>query len=182
MHTHTDEGIRGTTILAVKRGNDVVVGGDGQVTLGNTVVKQKAQKVRLLYGNEVIGGFAGAVADAFTLFDMFEKKLAETQGNLARACINFAKEWRSDKILRRLEAAMIVASKDSLFLISGSGEIIEPDEGVVAIGSGGMYAYAAAVALIKNTKLSVEKIVRSALEITADICIYTNKEITVEKL
>ena len=107
MHTHTDEGIRGTTILAVKKGNEIAVGGDGQVTLGNTIVKQKAQKVRLLYGKEIIGGFAGAVADAFMLFDMFEKKLAETQGNLSRACINFAKEWRGDKILRRLEAAMI---------------------------------------------------------------------------
>lgn len=174
--------IRGTTILAVKRGNEVVVGGDGQVTLGNTIIKQKGKKVRLLYGDKIIGGFAGSVADALMLFDIFEKKIEEANGNLRRACINFVKEWRSDKILRRLEAMMIVASKDNMFLISGSGEIIEPDEDVVAIGSGGMYAYAAAKALLEHTKMKAEEIVRAALNITGDICVFTNKEITIERL
>lgn len=175
-------GIYGTTILAVKRKGVVVVGGDGQVTMGNTIIKKTGKKVRLLYGNKVIGGFAGSVADALMLFDIFEKRLEEASGNLRRACINFAKEWRSDKILRRLEALMIVASKDDIFLISGAGDIIEPDEDVVAIGSGGMYAFAAAKALIENTRMNAEDIVRKSLEITGDICIYTNKEITLQRL
>ncbi len=172
----------GTTILAVKKDNKLAIGGDGQVTLGDTVVKMTAKKVRKLYHNKVVAGFAGSVADAFTLFDRFEDKLNTYTGDTSRAAIELAKDWRSDRILRRLEAMLIVASEDSLFLLSGNGEIIQPDDNVVAIGSGGSYALSAAKALIKHSKLSAKQIVQESLNIAASICIYTNHEIVIEEL
>ncbi len=174
--------MHGTTIVAVKKDGRVAIAGDGQVTLDNTVMKHRARKVRRLYEDKVLMGFAGSVADAQTLADKFEGKLKEAHGNLKRAVIEFAKEWRTDRILRRLEAMMIVANHDYLLLISGSGEVIEPDEGVAAIGSGGAFAAAAAKALVRNTNLSAREIAEQALHIAADICIYTNHEITVDEL
>lgn len=173
-----------TTIVAVRRDNgDVCIGGDGQVTMGETaIMKHSAKKVRKIYKNTVITGFAGSVADAFTLTEKFEKKLEEHSGNLKRAAVALAQTWRSDKVMRNLEALMIAADKESILLISGNGEVIEPDENFVAIGSGGNYAYAAAHALYKHTDLSAEEIVREALSIAASICVYTNDHITVEKL
>src|ERR671924_420537 len=165
--------IRATTILAVRRDGKVALGGDGQVTVGETVMKANAQKVRLLRGGKVLGGFAGAAADALTLFDKFEEKLERYPTNLPRAAVELAKEWRSDRVLRRLEALLVVADKEHGYVISGSGELIEPDDGVLAIGSGGSYALAAARALIKDTKLDPAQIVRRALEIAAEICVYT---------
>lgn len=174
--------MHGTTILGVKYKNNVAVGGDGQVTLGNTVVKATAQKIRRLYDGKVIAGFAGATADAFTLFEKFEGKLKEHKGNLKKAAVELAKDWRSDKILRRLEAMIIVADKKTLLLISGTGDVLEPDEGIIAIGSGGNYALAAAKAFVEDKKLSASQIVERSLKIASDICIYTNNNIMIEEI
>jgi len=172
-----------TTIVAVKKGNQVAMAGDGQVTMGQaTVMKHKARKVRRLFHDKVLAGFAGSVADAFTLFEKFEHKLEEFQGNLQRAAVELAKDWRMDRAMRNLEALLIVADKDSLLLISGTGEVIEPDDGILAIGSGGNYALAAARALVKNTDLTPAQLVREAMEIAASICVYTNDQILVEEL
>jgi len=173
---------RGTTILAIRRENKVCIGGDGQVTFGTTVLKHKAKKLRRLYQNKVLAGFAGATADAFTLFEKFEKKLEQYNGNIARAAVELAKDWRSDKVLRRLEALLIVANQEHLFIISGTGDVIEPDDDVTAIGSGGPYALAAARALLRHTAMSTRDIVEESLRITADICIYTNSDIVVDEL
>ncbi|GAB1475652.1 ATP-dependent protease subunit HslV [Bacillota bacterium] len=173
-----------TTIVAVKRENgDVCIGGDGQVTMGETaIMKHSAKKVRKIYKNSVITGFAGSVADAFTLTEKFEKKLEEHGGNLKRAAVALAQNWRTDRAMRNLEALMLAADKETLLLISGNGEVIEPDESFLAIGSGGNYAYAAANALYKHTDMSAEDIVREALTIAASICVYTNDHISIEKL
>lgn len=169
--------------MAVKRDRSIAIAGDGQVTLENTVImKHKARKIRRLYDDKVLMGFAGSVADAQTLADRFDSKLREAHGNLKRAVIEFAKEWRTDRILRRLEAMMIVGNEDYLLVISGNGEIIEPDEGVAAIGSGGAYAAAAARALLKHTEMPPGQIVQEAMNIAADICVYTNHEIVVDEL
>ncbi len=174
--------MKGTTVLAVRRNGKIAMGGDGQVTIGNTVIKHTAKKVRTLHQGKVLAGFAGSTADAFTLFERFEKKLDQHQGNLARAAVELAKDWRTDRVLRRLEALMAVADSEGLFLISGTGDVLEPEGGVLAIGSGGPYASAAAQALINHTDLVSAEIVREALTIAARICIYTNDEITVEEL
>jgi len=174
--------MHGTTILGVKLKDKVAIGGDGQVTLGNTVVKATAQKIRTLYDGEVIAGFAGATADAFTLFEKFEGKLKECKGNLKRAAVELAKDWRSDKMLRRLEAMIIVADKKTLLLVSGTGDVLEPDDDIIAIGSGGNYALAAAKALIDNKKLTASQIVERSLKIASEICIYTNNNIMIEEL
>lgn len=171
-----------TTIIAVRHGGRVALGGDGQVTLGDTVVKGTAQKVRKLRDGRILAGFAGSVADAFTLFEKFEEKLERYPGNLPRAAVELAKEWRTDRYLRRLEALLAVADKDHLFMISGDGNVIEPDDEVVAIGSGGSFALAAARALKRHADLSAAEIVREALEIAGDICIYTNRNITILEL
>lgn len=172
-----------TTIVAVKQGERVAMAGDGQVTFGQaTVMKHSAKKVRRLFHGQVLAGFAGSVADAFTLFDKFEKKLEEYHGNLARAAVELAKEWRTDKMLRQLEALLLIADKHSLLIVSGSGEVIEPDDGIAAIGSGGNYALAAARALSKHTNLAAGEIVRESLQIAAAICVYTNDQIAVEEL
>lgn len=171
-----------TTIVAVKKGKNIALGGDGQVTLGETIMKSGARKVRKLYEGEVLAGFAGTSADAFTLFEKFEVKLEEYHGNLERAAVELAKEWRTDKMLRRLEALLIVANKEKILLISGTGDVIEPDDNITAIGSGGPYALAAARALVDMEDLEAEEIVSRALNITADICIYTNDQITIEEI
>src|ERR687890_2371594 len=171
--------IRATTILAVRRDGKVALGGDGQVTVGETVMKSNAQKVRMLHGGRLLAGFAGAAADAFTLFEKFEEKLERYPGNLSRAAVELAKDWRSDRVLRRLEAMLIVVDKDHGFVVSGTGDIIEPDDGVLAIGSGGSYALAAARALVQSTGLEPKEIVRRGLEIAGEICVYTNTNITV---
>jgi len=176
------EKIRGTTILSVRRDNIVVVGGDGQVSFGNTMMKANARKVRYLYHNKVIAGFAGATADAFTLFERFEGKLEKHQGHLTRAAVELAKDWRTDRMLRRLEALLIIADKTASLMISGTGDVIEPEDSLMAIGSGGPYAQAAARALLNNTTLSAQEIVEKALHIAADICIYTNHNLTIESL
>jgi ATP-dependent HslUV protease, peptidase subunit HslV len=168
-----------TTILAVRRDGQLALGGDGQVTVGDTVMKSNAQKVRALRGGKLLAGFAGAAADAFTLFEKFEEKLERYPGNLPRAAVELAKDWRSDRVLRRLEALLAVADRQHGFVISGTGDIIEPDDGILAIGSGGSYALAAARALKENTTMPPVDIVRRALEIAAEICIYTNNNITV---
>lgn len=168
-----------TTVLSVRREGQVAIGGDGQVTLGETVVKANAQKVRVLKGGAVIAGFAGAVADAFTLFDKFEEKLDRFPDNLPRAAVELAKEWRSDRVLRRLEAQLVAADRQHGFILSGSGEVIEPEDGVLAIGAGGPYAQAAARALLRETKLTAREIVQKALTIAGEICIYTNTNLTV---
>jgi ATP-dependent HslUV protease subunit HslV len=173
---------RSTTILSVRHKGDVVVAGDGQVTLGNTVVKHEARKVRRLYNGKVITGFAGATADAFTLYDKLEQKLEQYNGNLVRGAVELAKDWRTDKILRRLEAFLIAVDKEYSFLLSGSGDVIEPDDGIIAIGSGGPYAQAAAKALVLNSSLDAEQICRAAMDIAASTCIYTNKHIILEKI
>jgi ATP-dependent HslUV protease subunit HslV len=173
---------KGTTICCVRRDNQVALGGDGQVTLGNTVMKHSARKIRRLYQEKVLAGFAGSTADAFTLFEKFEAKLQEHRGNLPRAAVSLAKDWRSDKFLRKLEALLIVADKENTLVISGAGDVIEPDDGVAAIGSGGSYALAAARALLADTELSPAVIIDKALHIAADICIYTNDHIAVEEL
>lgn len=174
--------MHGTTIIGIKKGDNVALGGDGQVTLGHTVVKASAQKIRRLYNNSVLAGFAGATADAFTLFEKFEGKLKEYKGNLRKSAVELAKEWRSDKILRRLEAMIIVCDKETLLLISGTGDVLEPDDGIITIGSGGNYALSAARAMVAETKLSAVEIVKKSLSIASDICIYTNKNITIEEL
>ncbi len=174
--------IRSTTILAVRHKGDVVIAGDGQVSLGNTVMKHNAKKVRRLYKDQVITGFAGATADAFTLFDKLEGKLEQYNGHLMRAAVELAKEWRTDKMLRRLEAMMIAVNKDYSLLLSGTGDVIESDNGVLAIGSGGPYAQAAALALVQNSDLDAEEITRAAMDIAADICVFTNHSIIVEKI
>lgn len=171
-----------TTIIAVKKDGKTAVAGDGQVTLGeNTIMKKGARKIRRLYNDKVIAGFAGSVADAFTLFEKFEAKLEEFHGNLPRAAVELAKEWRTDKVLRKLEALLIVASSEDLLIISGGGEVIEPDDEVAAIGSGGSYALAAARALIRHTDLPASEVARQALSIASEICVYTNDNITVEE-
>lgn len=172
----------GTTILSVRRGKTVVIGGDGQVTLGNTVMKGNAKKVRRLYKDNVIAGFAGGTADAFTLFERFERKLEMHQGHLVRAAVELAKDWRTDKFLRRLEALLAVADSKASLIITGNGDVIEPEEGIMAIGSGGPFADAAARALLHNTKLGAKDIVEKSLVIAAKICIYTNQNITLESL
>lgn len=171
--------IRATTILAVRRGGTVALGGDGQVTVGDTVMKAKAQKVRALRNGKLLAGFAGSAADALTLFEKFEEKLERYPGNLPRAAVELAKDWRSDRVLRRLEALLVVADANHGFIISGTGELIEPDDGILAIGSGGAYALAAARALADNTELSPAEIVKRSLTIAGEICIYTNTNITV---
>ena len=174
---------RGTTICAVKRNGHIAIAGDGQVTMGeNTVFKSSAKKVRKLYNGQVLAGFAGSVADAFTLCERFEEKLTQCGGNLERAAVNLAQDWRGDNAIRKLESMLIVADKNSLLVLSGNGEVIDPDDGVCAIGSGGNFALAAARALIRNTDLSAEEIAVKALEVAASICVYTNDHISVETL
>ncbi len=176
------EQLRGTTILSVRRGNQVVIGGDGQVTQGNTVMKGNARKVRRLYKDQVIAGFAGGTADAFTLFERFEAKLEMHQGHLTRAAVELAKDWRTDKMLRRLEALLLVADKKASLIITGNGDVIEPETGIMAIGSGGPFAESAARALFDNTQLSALEIVEKSLHIAGDLCIYTNHHLTIEQL
>jgi len=176
------EQYRGTTVISVRRNGQVVIGGDGQVTMGNTVMKGNARKVRRLYKDKVIAGFAGGTADAFTLFERFEAKLELYSGNLTRAAVELAKDWRTDRLLRRLEALLAVADKQSSLIISGNGDVIEPENGLIAIGSGGPYAQAAAQALLQQTSLSAKEIVEQSLNIAAQICIYTNHNQTLEVL
>jgi ATP-dependent HslUV protease subunit HslV len=173
--------LHGTTILSVRRNGVVAVGGDGQVSLGNTVMKSNARKVRRLYDGKVLAGFAGGTADAFTLFERFEAKLQQ-YGNLTRAAIELAKDWRTDRSLRRLEALLCVADAKNSFIVSGNGDVIEPEDDIMAIGSGGPYAQAAARALVQNTELDARTVVEKALGIAADICIYTNRNLTIEEL
>ncbi len=174
--------MHGTTILSVRKGDEVAIGGDGQVTLGHTVMKASARKVRKLYHDSVLAGFAGGTADAFTLLELFESKLQKHQGKLLLSAIELAKEWRSDRVLRRLEAMLIVADKDNTLILTGTGDVVDPEEGIAAIGSGGPYAQAAARALLQNTDLSPKEIVEKALQIAGDICIYTNQSRTIETL
>ena len=174
--------MHGTTILSVRRGSLVVIGGDGQVTLGVTTMKGNARKVRRLHEGKVIAGFAGGTADAFTLFERFEGKLQKHQGNLTRAAVELSKDWRTDRMLRRLEALLAVADESASLILSGTGDVIEPEEGIMAIGSGGSYAKAAAQALLHETDLDARAIVEKSLRIAADICIYTNQELTIEEL
>ena len=174
--------IHGTTILAVRHRDRVVMAGDGQVTFGQTVVKQNARKIRRLYNDKILAGFAGSAADSFALFSRFESKLEQYRGNVERSAVELAKDWRSDRILRRLEAMLIVLDKTATFLLSGNGDLIEPDDGIVAIGSGGPYALAAARALAKNTDLDARAIAEKAMTIAGDICIYTNATLSLEEL
>ena len=174
--------IHATTIIGVSRNDQIAIGGDGQVSLNQTIMKSGAKKVRRMYKDKVLAGFAGSAADAFTLFERFETKLEEYHGNLSRAAVELAKEWRTDKYLRKLEALLAVIDKKNAFIVSGSGEVIEPDDGVIAIGSGGVYALAAARALIAHTDMNSEQIVRESLLIASRICVYTNDQITVETL
>ncbi len=174
--------MHGTTVIAVRHQGKVAVAGDGQVTFGNTIMKHKARKVRRMHQDKVLAGFAGSVADAFTLFEKFEAKLEEYHGNLQRAAVELGKDWRTDKFLRRLEALLVVADREHLLIISGNGEIVEPDDGIAAVGSGGPYALAAARALITHTNLAAAAIAREAMAIAASICIYTNNNITVEEI
>ena len=176
------ESMHATTIVSVRRGDKVVIGGDGQVTLGNTVMKSNARKVRRLAGGNVLAGFAGATADAFTLFELFEQKLERHGAQLTRAAVELAKDWRTDRRLGRLEALLAVADKTTSLLITGNGDVVEPENGLIAIGSGGPFAQAAALALLQNTELDARSIVEKALGIAADICIYTNRQLTIETL
>ena len=176
------EQYHGTTILSVRRGSSVAMAGDGQVTLGNIVIKSTARKVRRLYQGRILAGFAGGTADAFTLFERFEAKLEKHQGNLLRSAVELAKDWRSDRALRRLEAMLSVADKEVSLIITGNGDVLEPEQGIVAIGSGGSYAQSAARALLENTDLAPREIVTKSLEIAGDICIYTNRNFTIEVL
>ena len=176
------EQFHGTTILSVRRGRTVALGGDGQVTLGNVVVKGGAKKVRRLHHDQILAGFAGGTADAFTLFERFEAKLEKHQGNLMRSAVELAKDWRTDRILRRLEAMLSVADREHSLIITGSGDVLEPEQGIVAIGSGGPYAQSAALALLQNTEFGAREIVEKALAIAADLCIYTNHQRTIEVL
>jgi len=172
----------GTTILSVRRENRLAMGGDGQVTMGESVVKQKARKIRRLYNDKILAGFAGSTADALSLFSRFEQKLEEFHGNLSRAVVELAKDWRTDRALRHLEALLLVADEKNTYLVSGNGDVIEPDDGIVAIGSGGPYALAAARALAKHTSLAAKDIVREAMLLAGEICIFTNEQILVEEL
>jgi ATP-dependent HslUV protease subunit HslV len=176
------EGMHGTTILSVRRNGRAVIAGDGQVTLGNTVLKANARKVRRLYKDQVLAGFAGGTADAFTLFERFEGKLEKHQGQLTRAAVELAKDWRTDRMLRRLEALLAVADKTASLIITGQGDVVEPENGLIGIGSGGPYALAAARALLEGTELEARAIAERALGIAADICIYTNRNVTIEEL
>jgi ATP-dependent HslUV protease subunit HslV len=176
------EVFHGTTIVSARRGQQVAMGGDGQVTLGNVVIKQSARKVRRLYHDRILAGFAGATADAFTLFERFEAKLEKHQGNLLRSAVELAKDWRTDRILRRLEAMLAVADRETSLVITGNGDVLEPEYGLIAIGSGGPYAQAAARALLDNTDLAPVEIVRKALAIAGDLCIYTNQSHTIEAI
>ena len=176
------EQFHGTTIMSARRDGKVALGGDGQVTLGQVVVKASARKVRRLYHDSILAGFAGGTADAFTLFERFEAKLEKHQGNLLRSAVELAKDWRTDRMLRRLEAMLAVADRESSLIITGTGDVIEPELGLIAIGSGGPYAQSAARALLENTQLDAEAVVRKALSIAADLCIYTNQQIVVETL
>jgi ATP-dependent HslUV protease subunit HslV len=182
MWINSVESFHGTTIVSVRRGDSVVIGGDGQVTLGNTVMKGNARKVRRLYHGKVLAGFAGATADAFTLFERFEGQLEKQRGNLVKAAVELVKDWRTDRMLRRLEALLAVADSKSSLIISGTGDVIEPENGLIAIGSGGAFAQASARALLENTDLSPRDIVEKSLHIAADICIYTNHNLTIEAL
>src|SRR5213083_1395467 len=181
MNTSTPQ-FHGTTIVSVRRGDRVAMGGDGQVTLGNVVVKATARKVRRLYQDRILAGFAGGTADAFTLFERFEAKLEKHQGNLMRSAVELAKDWRTDRILRRLEAMLAVADREHSLIITGAGDVLEPEQGVIAIGSGGPFAQSAALALLQNTELGARDIVDKALAIAADLCIYTNHNRTIEIL
>jgi len=174
--------MHGTTVISVRRGKQVVIGGDGQVSLGNTIMKGNARKVRRLYHDQVIAGFAGGTADAFTLFERFEGKLEKHQGNLQRAAVELAKDWRTDRMLRRLEALLAVADKTTSLIISGNGDVIEPEHNLIAIGSGGPYAQSAAIALLENTDLDARTIVEKALAIASNICVFTNDHLTIEEL
>ena len=174
--------VHATTIICVRHKGKIAMAGDGQVSIGQTVLKQKANKIRILYKGKVLAGFAGATSDAFALFSRFEIKLEEFRGNLSRAAIELAKDWRLDKALRRLEALLIVADKENSFLISGTGDVVEPDDGIIAIGSGGPFALAAARALVKYTKLTAKEIAMEAMEISSSICVYTNNQVTIEEL
>lgn len=176
------EQFRGTTILSVRRGNRVALGGDGQVTLGNIVIKASARKVRTLYQGRILAGFAGGTADAFTLFERFEAKLEKHQGNLLRSAVELAKDWRTDRMLRRLEAMLAVADTEHSLVITGNGDVLEPEQGIVAIGSGGPYAQSAARALLENTELSPAEIVAKSLQVAGDLCIYTNQSHVIEVL
>lgn len=176
------EQFHGTTILSVRRSNKIAIGGDGQVSMGKTIVKSNARKIRRLHHEQIIAGFAGATADAFTLFELFESKLEKHQGNLMRAAVELAKDWRTDKILRRLEALLAVADKRSSLIISGNGDVLEPEEHVIAIGSGGNYALAAAKALLASSQLSAREIVEKSLQIASSICIYTNSNILIDEI
>ncbi|TNG00248.1 MAG: ATP-dependent protease subunit HslV [Gammaproteobacteria bacterium] len=176
------EQFRGTTILSVRRDNKVVIGGDGQVSLGNTVMKGNARKVRRLYHGDVLAGFAGGTADAFTLFERFEGKLESHGGNLMRSAVELAKDWRTDRMLRRLEAMLVVADREASLVISGNGDVIQPENDIMAIGSGGAFAQSAAIALLENTELDARNIVEKGLQIAAGICVYTNHNLTIEEL
>ncbi|MFM9968547.1 MAG: ATP-dependent protease subunit HslV [Burkholderiales bacterium] len=176
------EQFHGTTILSARRDGRVALGGDGQVTLGNIVIKASARKVRRLYHERILAGFAGGTADAFTLFERFEAKLEKHQGNLLRSAVELAKDWRTDRVLRRLEAMLAVADKETSLIITGTGDVLEPEFGLIAIGSGGPYAQSAARALLENSALPAEEVVRKSLEIAADLCIYTNRSIVIETL
>ena len=173
---------RGTTILCVRKNGKVAIAGDGQVTLGQTVLKHNAKKIRTMYNNNILAGFAGATADAFTLFEKFEGKIETYRGNITRAAVELAKDWRTDKILRRLEALLVVADREHSFILSGTGDVIEPEDGIASIGSGGPYAHSAAKALINHTQLESVEIVKEAMKITSKICIYTNETINIEEL
>ena len=176
------EVFHGTTIVSARRGSKVAMGGDGQVTLGNVIVKQGAKKVRRLHNDRILAGFAGATADAFTLFERFDAKLDKHQGNLMRSAVELAKDWRTDRILRRLEAMLAVADRETSLIITGTGDVLEPEFGLISIGSGGPYAHAAAKALLDNTDLTPKEIVKKALEIAGDLCIYTNQSHTIESI
>lgn len=176
------EQYHGTTIISVRKDNSVSLGGDGQVTLGNIIIKSTAKKVRRLYNNKVIAGFAGGTADAFTLFEKFEEKLENNQGQLLKAAVDLAKDWRTDRMLRKLEAMLIVADKNHSLIITGNGDVLEPEHGIATIGSGGAYAYSAARALVYNTKLNSEEIVKESLNIAGDLCIYSNKNHVIETI
>jgi ATP-dependent HslUV protease subunit HslV len=176
------EQFHGTTIISVRRGNHVALGGDGQVTLGNIVIKATARKIRRLYHDKILAGFAGATADAFTLQERFEAKLEKYQGNLMRSAVELTRDWRTDRVLRRLEAMLIVADRDHTLVLTGNGDVLEPENGIAAIGSGGAYAQSAALALLRNTELRPEVIVKQSLEIAGDLCIYTNQQHLIETL
>lgn len=182
MSERLDLQFHGTTILCIRKNGKVAIAGDGQITLGHTVLKHNAKKIRRMYNDNVIAGFSGATADALTLFEKFETKLETHRGNITRAAVELAKDWRTDKILRRLEALLIVADKNHSFIISGNGDVLEPEDGIAAIGAGGPYAQAAAKALIEHTSLEPKKIAEEAMKITSKICIYTNELITIEEL